>query len=368
MKKRFVVTALLLLSVSANSIAANSVAANNITESKNDFNRKHVFIGADPATIKLMSAVVSHIDGKFLQGEPDIQLRHAGKALKQFCLGTGADYPDIVVTTREMNSDEFKRCQTREAGGIIKFKMGYEALVVVADKKAINLELNQRALFKALAQDVPDPKAKQSGVLTQNPYMTWKDINPSMPAKAIKIYGPAEHTRDARSIKILGMEGGCRSWDWIPEMKNIQRSYRLYRAICHATRKDGKYIKADSVDSSFTKKLLADKNSMGLISFNQWQAEKDKLKAYSINDLPPTIATISKGLYPLSRAYYVYIKTSSLKNVRGVSYVMNELINEKTLAAEGYLVEKGMVAMPKKEMQGEIKQALEFTAMTTPRE
>ena len=62
----------------------------------------------------------------------------------------------------------------------------------------------------------------------------------------------------------------------------------------------------------------------------------------------------------------MYIKTSSLKNVNGVSQLMNELVNEKTLGAEGYLVKLGLVAMPKKEHRREVTQALEFTAMTPP--
>jgi len=353
MKNIQIVVAIVISLMSINSFAAD----------KKEFSRKNVLIGADPATMKLLSAVASKVDKKHLKGNPTIELRYPRKALKLLCLGEGVKYPDMVATTREMNIEEFERCQ-KNVGSIIKLKMGYEALVVVADKKSIDLNLDQRKLFLALANDVPDPKT--TGVLTNNIYKTWKDIDVDAPKQAIKIFGPADATRDARSVKVLGMEGGCRSWDWIADLKNIQRSYRLYRELCHVPRKDGLYVKAKAVDVDLTKQLQSNKNSIGLMGFNGWQKTKDKLKAYAINEMPPTIGTISKGLYPLSRSLYVYIKAANLKKVQGLSHIMGELVSENALGEKGYLAEIGLVAMPAKELKREIEQASEFTAMTKP--
>ena len=362
MKNIQIVAALVALFISTSALAEDKKST--IAEKKRDFGRKNVLVGADPATMKLMSAIASNVDEKLIQGDPTIELRYPRGGLKLLCLGTGSKYPDMVATTREMNEEEFKRCQKNDIGSIIKLKIGYEALVIVADKKAINLNLDQRKLFLTLANDVPDPKS--NGVLIPNIYKKWKDIDSAAPKKAIKIFAPADKTRDARSVSVLGMEGGCRTWDWIAEMKNIQKSYRLYREICHVPRKDGAYIKANSVDTDITKKLLANKNSIGLMGFNNWQKSKSKLKAYAIDELPPTISTISKGVYPLSRSLYVYIKAENLKKVQGLSHLMSELVSEKTLGKKGYLAEMGMVVMPEKELKREMKQASEFTAMTKP--
>ena len=347
-------------------LALSLMAASAIAEDKKDFGRKHVLISAEPAAKELITMVTSKVDKKFLGDNPQIDLRSNRKALKVFCLGSGPDYPDMVATTRTMNADEFKRCQEREAGGIIQVKIGYEALVVASDKKSLDLNLDQRKLYLALANDIPDPESKIKGKLVANPSLTWKDIDSDAQKQKISIYGPAELSRNERSVKLLGMEGGCRTWDWIPELKNIQRSYRLYRVICNEPRKDGVYKKADSDKFDLIKTLSSEKNSIGLMDYNSWEKSKDKLKAYAINELPPTVGTISKGLYPLSRPYYVYIKISSLKGLRGVSHVLNELLNEKTLGKNGYLAEMGMVAMPAKELKREVTQASEFVVMQAP--
>jgi phosphate transport system substrate-binding protein len=356
MKYKYLVTALALCLLVTNVVAGE----------KKDFGRKHVLVVADPAARELITMVASKLDKKFLADEPKIELSTNRKALKEFCLGSGPDYPDMVAATRAMNADEFKRCQEREAGGVIQVKIGYEALVVASDKKSLDLNLDQRKLYLALANDIPDPKSDIKGKLVANPFVTWKDIDSDAQKQKISIYGPTEFSRNERSVKLLGLEGGCRTWDWIPEMKNIQRSYRLYRVICNEPRKDGVYKKADSNNDDLAKTLLSEKNSIGLMDYNSWVKSKDKLKAYSINELPPTVGTISKGLYPLSRPYYVYIKISSLKGLRGVSHIMNELLNEKALGKNGYLAEMGMVAMPEKELKREVTQASEFVVMQAP--
>ncbi len=357
MRHKYIFIALTTLSL----VSTNSLATEN-----NDFGRKHILISAEPAAKELITRVASKVDKKYLAAEPKIEFRTNRKALKVFCLGTGPSYPDIVATTRPMNENEFKRCREREAGDIIQVKFGYEALVLASAKKSLPLQLDQRKLYLALARDIPDPKSDSQGRLVANPYTTWKQIDPDAKKTRIKIYGPAENSRNERSVRILALEGGCRTWDWVPEMKNIQRSYRLYRVICNEPREDGVYIKSDKDDDNLTSKLLTDTNSIGLMDYNTWVQSKDKLKAYPINGLPPTLGTISKGLYPLSRPYYAYIKVSSLKKLRGVSHLMNELLDEKTLGADGYLTEMGMVAMPEKELKREITQASEFAVMESP--
>lgn len=337
-----------------------------LAERTNDFGRKHLFIGSDPAVMKLMAAVADHVEEKSLKGKPKIKLEYALGAMKTLCRGNKAAFPDMIATIREMTAEEFKRCQNNDVGSIIKLKIGYEALVVASDKKSMDLNLNEKKLFLALAADVPNDKSEYKGILMENPYTTWNDVDPDAPKQAIKIFAPAHHSRNERTVKMLGMEPGCRTWGWISEMKHVQKSHRLYRQICRVPRKDGVYIKAESAGADLTKKLLSNKNSIGLIDFNRWMKSKDKLKAYSISELPPTIGTISKGLYPLSRAYYVYIKVSSLKKVQGASHFLNELVSDDALKAKGYLASIGLVAMPDKERQREVEQASELVAMTAP--
>lgn len=356
MKKTQILSAMIALFLSAQTVAAE----------KKEFGRTNILIGADPATIKLMSAVAAKADNKIVKVAPEIELRYPRQSLKLFCRGSSARYPDMVVTTREMNVEEYERCQNNNIGSIIKLKIGYEALVVAGAKGSFDLNLDQRKLFLALASDVP--KNDKDGMLQENPNIKWKDIDAELPDKTIKILGPADETRDARTVRVLGMEVGCRTWEWVAELKHIQKSHRLYRAICHEPREDGAYVKAESAQTDLVKTLQKNKDSVVLLSFNEWLKSKDKVKTYAIDDLPPTIGTISKGLYHLSRSYYVYIKAANLSKVKSLAHFMKELVNEKTLAKDGYLADLGMVAMPEKEIKREVQQAAEFAEMPRPEE
>jgi len=351
-------------------LLVSMMSFNVFSGNEKEFGRENIYISADPTTMKLLTKVVSEVNPKLLKVKPKFEYHIPNKSLLLLCRGQSSNYPDMAATTREMTADEFKECQRNNAGSIIKLKIGYEAMVVVGDKKAIDLDLNQRKLFLALARDVPD--LEREGVLKENFYKTWQDIDSEAPKQAIKIFGPTSGTRDARTVADVAMEGGCRTYDWITTLSTLKFSYRQYREICHVQRKDGRYIAAASVDTDITKQLLANKNSVGLMSFNDWLKAKDKfkgkLKAYAIDDLPPTIKTISKGLYPLSRSLYVYIKAESLHKIQGLSHVMNELLSDEALGAKGYLAEMGLVTMPEQELKREVQQAAKFKNMTKPEE
>ena len=57
------------------------------------------------------------------------------------------------------------------------------------------MQLTRKDLFLALAAKVPGPDGK----LIDNPYKTWKDVNPALPNTRIEVLGPppTSATRDA---------------------------------------------------------------------------------------------------------------------------------------------------------------------------
>jgi phosphate transport system substrate-binding protein len=63
--------------------------------------------------------------------------------------------------------------------------------------KAPPLKLTRKDLFLALAKNVPDPSGAEK--LVPNPYKTWQEVNPALPADKIEVLGPppTSGTRDA---------------------------------------------------------------------------------------------------------------------------------------------------------------------------
>jgi len=84
------------------------------------------------------------------------------------------------------------------------------------------------------------------GKLQPNPYKKWSDIDPSLPAVAIEVLGPppTSGTRDA--FAELAMEGGCKTFGWIKDMKKTDKN--RYKAVCHSIREDGGYVEAGEND------------------------------------------------------------------------------------------------------------------------
>ncbi len=325
-----------------------------------DFGRNHALIAADPVVEPLVQQLIRRLPTKRLPTVPNVVRQEVKKALKHFCLGEGVGYADIVVVPREMDEAERKRCFDRISGGVIKLKLGYEALVLAASVQSDINALTTRQLYLALARDVPRSGAKVPGMLSKNPHKRWSDLG-LKPKTALRFSGPPMQSRDGRSVQHLAMEKGCRQWDWVAEMKYSQRNRRVYREVCYRLRDDDVYQPVQKGAAAIATALRKDRHRLGFIAYNDWTENRKGLKAIAVDDTAVSLKTISAGLYPLSRAYYAYVKLDAVKKVPGVDWFLNELASDKALGEGGYLHKHGLVAMSESERKKQIAKAAELT-------
>jgi phosphate transport system substrate-binding protein len=193
---------------------------------------------------------------------PKIESTGSGGGLKLFCAGVGVEHPDITNASRRIKQSEYDRCAANGVKGIIEVKIGYDGIVLANSKKTAPLKLTRKDIFLALAKDVPDPKGGEK--LVPNPYKTWKDVNPALPAKSIEVLGPppTSGTRDA--FVELAMEGGAKKFDWIKAMK--KKDKKMYKAVCHTVREDGAYVEAGENDNLTLKPARTT-----TLSFRSWK-------------------------------------------------------------------------------------------------
>src|SRR5690606_24337893 len=111
---------------------------------------------------------------------PKVESTGTGGGIKLFCNGVGPQYPDVANASRRMNANEFAACQKNGVTGIVEVRVGYDGLVIAQSKTGTPLNLTRKDVYLALAKNVPDP-ANPSNLIA-NPYITWKDVNPSLPA------------------------------------------------------------------------------------------------------------------------------------------------------------------------------------------
>lgn len=276
---------------------------------------------------------------------PKIESTGSGGGMKLFCAGVGVKTPDVTNASRRIKSSEFKKCQDNGVKDIVEIKIGYDGIVVANSKKADQLKLSRKDLFLALAKDVPDPKGGEK--LVPNPYKTWKDVNPELPATAIEVLGPppTSGTRDA--FVELAMEGGCKKIDFIKAMKKSDK--KAYKGICHTVREDGAYIEAGENDNLIVQKLEANPQSLGIFGFSFLDQNGDKVQGSIVDGQVPTFENIADGKYPVSRPLYFYVKKAHVGVIPGIAEFLAEFSSDRTWGDDGYLTEKGLIPAPAEE-------------------
>jgi len=274
---------------------------------------------------------------------PIVESTGSGGGLKLFCSGVGANHPDMTNASRRIKQSEIQRCAENGIDDIIEVKVGYDGIVLANSRKSDQFEITLRELYLALAKDIPNG----NGGLKENDNDRWSDIDPSLPDAKIEILGPppTSGTRDA--FVELAMEGGCKTFDWIAEMKKTDGD--RYKAVCHSFREDDNFIEAGENDNLIVQKLNANPNALGIFGYSFLDQNADSVQGAVINGVVPTFENISDGSYPVSRSLFFYVKKDNIGLVPGIEEFLAEFTSERASGQDGYLAEKGLIPMKPEE-------------------
>ena len=303
--------------------------------------RDYVYV-VGSSTVYPFATVVAERFGRGSEFKtPKIESTGSGGGLKLFCDGVGVDYPDITNSSRAIKASEVATCASNGVTEIIEVKIGYDGIVIANAVGADDFELTREDIFLALAKEVP---GEAEGELIENPYETWADVNPSLPATRIEVLGPppTSGTRDA--FVELAMEGGCKATPWIAELKNSDKN--RYKSICHTIREDGAFVEAGENDNLIVQKLQANPAALGIFGFSFLDQNADKLKGSVIEGEAPTFEAIADGEYPVSRSLYFYVKKAHIGVIPGMQEYLAEFTSDKAWGPEGYLADRGLIPMP----------------------
>lgn len=271
---------------------------------------------------------------------PKIESTGSGGGMKLFCSGVGTNYPDVTNASRRMKKSEFDKCQKNGVKDIIEVQIGFDGIVIANSIESKPMQISRKDIFLALAAKVPGDK---DGELIKNPYKTWKQVNSELPNVAIEVLGPppTSGTRDA--FAELGLEGGCKAFTWIKELKKVNKSE--YKSICHTVREDGRYVEVGENDNLIVQKLQANPSALGVFGFSFLDQNADKVQGSLIESVEPTFETISDKSYPISRPLYFYVKKAHIDVVPGILGYLTEFTSERAWGEDGYLAEKGMIPL-----------------------
>jgi phosphate transport system substrate-binding protein len=282
--------------------------------------------------------------GKFKT--PKVESTGTGGGLKLFCNGVGPQFPDIANASRRIKPAELQTCAQNGVKEVVEIKVGYDGIVMAENKTGASLVLSRRDVYLALAKNIPDP-ANPTSMIT-NPNTTWKQVNKSLPDTKIEVLGPPPTSGTRDSFAELYMEGGCRTFAWLEQLRSQDEP--TFKRKCDTLREDGAYIEAGENDNLIVQKLVSNPTAVGIFGYSFLEENLDKLKGAVIDGVSPTFETIASGKYPASRPLFIYVKKQHVKVIPGIEEFIAEYTSEKALGEEGYLAEKGLIPPAKTEI------------------
>jgi phosphate transport system substrate-binding protein len=282
--------------------------------------------------------------GKFKT--PKVESTGTGGGIKLFCNGVGPQFPDVANASRRIKAAELATCAKNGVKDVVEVKVGYDGIVLAQSKSAAALNLTRKDVYLALAKMVPDPANPNN--LIPNPYTTWKDVNPKLPAIKIEVLGPPPTSGTRDSFVELYMQSGCKTFAWLSSLAS-QDETRFKRA-CDTVREDGGYIEAGENDNLIVQKLTANPNAVGIFGYSFLEENLDKLKGAVVDGVEPTYESVASGKYPASRPLFIYVKKQHVGVIPGISEFIAEYTSEKALGEEGYLADKGLIPPLKNEI------------------
>lgn len=278
---------------------------------------------------------------------PVVESTGTGGGLKLFCSGVGQGTPDFTNASRPIKEKEFKMCGENGVTPV-QLKVGFDGIVLSNSKAGERIDVTKEQIFAALAKTV-----LVDGKAMANPAMMWSDVDSTLPASKIEVFGPppTSGTRDA--FVELVMEKAC------PDALEA-----IDEAHCTELREDGAFIEAGENDNLIVQKLEANPNAYGIFGFSFLDQNAEKLQGASIGGVEPTFENIAAGDYGVSRSLFIYAKKEHVNVIPGMKEFIAEYVSEGAFGEEGYLADKGLIPLPDADRAAETENANSLTPLS----
>lgn len=283
-------------------------------------------------------------------GSPLIESTGTGGGMKLFCSGVGADTPDISNASRRMKASEFADCQANGVTDVIEIQVGLDGIAFASAKGGITMNLTPEMVYKALAAS---PYGEEQTT------KTWADVDASLPAEPILVYGPPSTSGTRDALKELILEAGCKA---DPAMKDLKETDEdRYDQLCTEVRSDGAYVDQGEQDNLIVQKIENNPKAVGVFGYSYLEENADKLQGLNMNGVEPTYENISSFEYPGARPLFIYVKKAHLDAIPGLKEFLTEWTT--SWAKGGSLAKIGLVASPDDVMAKSMEAATQYTTL-----
>ena len=271
-------------------------------------------------------------------GKPEIVESNTSQAFKHFCRGIGALYPDLALASRPIKDAESADCKAHGVTTFTEVKIGYDGLLMGyrSDSGFGELSLTKKQIWLAMAKNVP-----VNGAMAPNPYKTWSDIDPSLPATPILLYLPEKGVAMRDLLGELVLSPVCAAEPALAAMADDARD-----EACLAAREDGVIL--DFANSRDGLMAMTESKDQPVVLTN-WQLISTTPQANAqlakLDGVAPSASTIASGEYKASRAHYLYVKNQHVGQVPGIMEFVSAFLSDAAQGPNGYLTAKGWLPL-----------------------
>ena len=254
--------------------------------------------------------------------------------LRQFCEGVGENTIDIANSSRRIRASEIEACNAAGVNDIREIQIGFDGIVFATSADKADFALEPIHVYKAIAAQVP-----VDGAMVDNPYTTWDQVDPSLPAQPIALAIPASNhgTREVFQEKVVS--AGCEEAG-LPEM-----SEEDMEAACTTFRQDVVVEIAGDYTETLAR-LSSNPDTVGVFGLSFYDQNRDTLKVATVGGVTPSLETVAAGEYPVSRPLFFYVKGEHIGTIPGLVEYVQFFMSDAITGAGGTLEGAGLIPQP----------------------
>ena len=278
---------------------------------------------------------------------PVVEGGGSGAGRAKMCEGVGENTVDIANSSSRITQKDIDTCKANGVDEIIEVRIGYDGIVFASAVGGPEFALTPADVYGAVAA-----KVVKDGALVDNASANWSDVNAALPAQGILalLPGTKHGTREVFDTKVI--VAGCKdtgAYDLflaVAEGADDKEKDKAAVKACNELRTDGKSVDIDGDYTETLARLDADKNAVGVFGLSFYQNNTDKLRVATMNGVVPSVETIAKGEYPVSRPLYFYVKKAHLGVIPGLQEYIDFFVSDDMAGPDGPLAQYGLVSDP----------------------
>ena len=304
--------------------------------------RDQVQVAGSSTVLPYASIVAEAFGENFDFPTPVVESGGSSAGLKRFCEGVGENTIDIANASRQIKEAELAACAENGVTDIIEVRIGYDGIVFASDIDGNSFEFTPEDWYKALSATVV-----VDGEVTENPYQTWDEVNPDLPAQPIQAFipGTKHGTREVFEEKVI-LAGCEETGDFETFLEEAGGDKKAAEKECIRLRGDGKSVDIDGDYTETLARIESNRDGIGVFGLAFYENNTNKLQVAPMGGVEPTVESIASGDYPVSRPLYFYVKKAHIGVIPGLKEYAEFFVADEVAGPDGPLAEYGLVADP----------------------